>query len=237
MIPNGKLLYFGKDLEAMSFAKKYHQWIIKEFRPYIGDVVAEVGAGTGDFSELLLRSHVQELVAFEPSENMYPLLLEKLQANPTAQAINDFFGGPTSPPAQEFDSVIYVNVLEHIEDDVRELFQAYKAIKPGGHILLFVPALPWLYSDLDRHLGHFRRYYKGDLAEKVRKSGFHIVKAKYFDSLGIIPWYVAFVLLKRTISSRNVSLYDNVAVPIVSWVESIVPPLLGKNVLLVGQKA
>jgi SAM-dependent methyltransferase len=236
MIPNEKPQYFGKDLEAMSFAKNYHGWILKEFQPFLGDVVAEVGAGTGNFSQILLCSHIKQLMAFEPSGNMYPVLLERLKNNPKAQAINDYFGGPTSAHEEKFDSVIYVNVLEHVEDDTGELRHAFKAIKPGGRLLLLVPALPWLYSDLDRHLGHFRRYYKGELVKKVSQAGFRIVKAKYFDSLGIIPWYIFFTLLKRRISGNKVSLYDKIAVPIMSLLEGIVPPPIGKNVLLIGEK-
>jgi SAM-dependent methyltransferase len=229
--------YFGKDLEAMSFAHRYHQWIYTEFESYLGERVAEVGAGAGSFSTVLLQSPIiKHFQAYEPSGNMFPLLQEKLSNRSNALAINDFFGKPSSCQEEPFDALVYVNVLEHIEDDQKELQNAFQALKPGGHILLLVPALPWLYSELDRRLGHFRRYYKKELVAKVGNTGFSIIKAKYFDGLGIIPWYVFFTLLKKNITGGNVSLYDKIAVPLLSTFERIVPPPIGKNVLLIGQK-
>jgi SAM-dependent methyltransferase len=234
MSGDGKPDYPGKDLEAMAFAVNYHRWIIDEFAPYLGDTVAEVGAGIGSVSRLLLRKPITRLVAFEPSGNMYPVLAETLRGEDRASAVNDFF---TPQYAQAgFDSAVYINVLEHIEDDRGELANALRALRPGGHLLVFVPALAWLYSDFDRHIHHFRRYAKGALASLVGDAGFTLVKARYFDLAGIIPWYVNFVLLKNSIGSTRVSLYDRLAVPVMRRVESAVAPPIGKNVLLVATK-
>ena len=231
-----KLEYPGQhQTEATAAARRYHDWILREFKPYIGNAVAEVGAGTGHFSERLLNLGIEQLDAFEPSENMFPLLHERLRSIPNARAVKEFFGrgGHTSG----FDTVLYVNVLEHIEDDVAELARAYETLKPGGHLLVFVPALQWLHGDLDRRVGHHRRYYKRDLVAKVREAGFTIAKAKYFDSAGVLPWYVGFVLLDGSITVNKASLYDAVAVPIVSRIERFIPPPIGKNVLVVGRKS
>jgi len=227
--------YFGKDLEAMSFAQNYHRWILSEFAPYLGQIVAEVGAGIGSFSRLLLDSGIARLVAFEPSTNMFPLLVQTLGADERAIAVNACF----TPAGNElrFDSILYVNVLEHVQDHATELTNAHAALKAGGHLLLFVPALPWLYGSLDRQVGHYRRYKKGELVELVRHAGFDIVKAHYFDAAGIIPWYVAFVLLERPISAGSVSLYDRLVVPIARTVERLLRPPIGKNLLLVARKS
>ena len=187
--------YPGKELEAMSFAVNYHRWIIDEFEPYLGETIAEVGAGIGSVSKLLLGKRIKRLFAFEPSHNMYSLLAKELRQEERAKAVNNFF----SPRyAQEgFDSVVYINVLEHIQDDRSELANALEALKPKGHLLLFVPALAWLYSDFDKQIGHFRRYAKKALSSLVQDVGFTLVKARYFDLAGIIPWYVNFVLLRN----------------------------------------
>ena len=143
----------------MSFAVNYHKWILSEFMPYIGNYVAEVGAGIGNFSRLLLKTdRINRLMAFEPSANMYPLLQKTLMNDKRAKAINGFFA--QGEISEYFDTVIYVNVLEHIEDDVSELVYVNNVLMRGGHLLIFVPALPWLYSNLDREIGHFRRYTK-----------------------------------------------------------------------------
>lgn len=229
--------YFGRDLEAMSFATNYHKWIIDEFKPYLGDKTAEVGAGTGNFSELLIDEHIKHLVAFEPSANIYPFLKDRLSENSKIETINRFFGDECYNFEKCFDSVVYVNVLEHVEDDEKELSYVYKALRIGGHALIFVPALSFLYSEFDKSLGHFRRYHKQDLAKLIQRVGFKIIKVKYFDFVGIIPWYIAFVLLKKSITGGPVSLYDRLVVPFMQKVEGVIVPPIGKNLLLIAQKA
>ena len=232
-----KPTYFGRDLEAMAFAINYHTWIVDEFKAYLGDCVAEVGAGTGSFSKLLTAEQIKHLVAFEPSANMYPLLKDRLQKENHVETVNDFFGDVCHRYEKGFDSVIYVNVLEHIEDDKKELLCAYEGLRESGHILIFVPALSWLYGDFDKKVGHYRRYHKGELIRLILRAGFDIVKVKYFDVAGIIPWYIAFVLLKKSLLGRNVSLYDKLVVPVMRKIEGIITPPIGKNLLLVGRKA
>lgn len=226
--------YFDKDLEAMSFANNYHKWILDEFLPFLGSSVAEVGAGVGSFSTLILKTDIKSLQAFEPSQNMYHLLQETIGQDRRVKAINDFFGKTNTE--EFFDSVLYVNVLEHIEDDVAELANVYKALNPNGHLLIFVPALPWLYSSSDQQVGHFRRYTKNNLIQLTQRSGFSIIKARYFDIAGIIPWYINFVLLKNSVDGSSVSLYDNLVVPFMRIIEGLVPPPIGKNILLIAKK-
>jgi SAM-dependent methyltransferase len=234
MLSNQRLQYFGKDLEAMAFAKNYHKWILSRFSPYLGNSVAEVGAGIGNFSTLILGTGIHSLVAFEPSLNMYPLLQAALAKDTRARTVNDFLGRTTAEPC--FDSILYVNVLEHIDDEVSEFAKARESLNPGGHLLMFVPAIPWLYSDLDRQVGHYRRYLKNDFIGITRRAGFSVVDARYFDIAGIIPWYINCVLLRNSLSGGGVSLYDRLVVPITRTMESLVPAPIGKNLLLIAKK-
>ena len=230
--------YYGRDLEAMSFATNYHRWVIDEFRPCFGDRTADMGAGTGNFSDLLLEARVTgQLVAFEPSANMYPVLEERLGARENVETVNGGLSDEYFESEKSFDSIVYVNVLEHIQNDGEELSSAHRALKPGGHLLLFVPALPSLFSELDRLLGHFRRYRKRGLVDLVRTAGFDVIKVKYFDFLGIVPWYLTYVLFKRTISRNDVIYYDRLAVPVMRRIEGAITPPVGKNILLVGRKS
>lgn len=226
--------YFGKDLEAMSFARNYHKWILADIRPFLGKSVAEVGAGVGSFSRLLLDCGIEALSAYEPSQNMYPVLRDSLRQEPRAKTFNGFFGEANE--TEQFDSVVYINVLEHVEDDAAELQRMRKAVRPGGHVLIFVPALQWLYSDLDRQVGHFRRYHRPALKKLVAASGLSLVRARYFDFAGILPWYVNFVLLKNEIGGGSVSAYDKLVVPVARVAEGLIPPPIGKNLLVVARK-
>ena len=231
---NNKTNYFGRDLEAMSFAKNYHKWIMDEFKPYLGQNVAEVGAGTGNFSELMME-HITHLVAFEPSKNMYLLLKDRFSKNARVETLNCTFASEYSRFEGCFDSIIYVNVLEHIEKDEQELYYVYNALRQGGHALIFVPALSFLYSNFDKTIGHFRRYCRKDFIKLVQHIGFNIRIVKYFDLAGIIPWYIAFVLLKRPISVGEVLIYDKLIVPLMQQVEKCITPPVGKNLLIVIQ--
>jgi SAM-dependent methyltransferase len=229
--------YFGRDLEAMSFARNYHAWIRDEFAPYLTGDVAEVGAGTGNFSQMLLQtSNLKRLLAIEPSANMFPHLRDALAQDTRADAENQTLDAIYAQHCEQFDAITYVNVLEHIERDAQQLQFARDTLKPGGHLLIFVPALPWLFSNLDRQVGHFRRYTRKPLRNLVVGAGFEIVKLHYFDVAGILPWYVAFVLMKRPIGGGSVSAYDRFVVPPMRKIESLIRPPIGKNLLLVAKK-
>lgn len=238
---NEKIEYVGKDLEAMSFAVNYHKWILDEFRTHLGKNVVEVGSGTGSFSEMLLDENPEVLTLIEPSE-MFNYLEENISRIKTDTKIcfyqsvftecSDKLNGNSKP-----DSVIYVNVLEHVEDDMTELKTIYQTLKSGGKCFVFVPALMMLYGEFDRKIGHFRRYTKKEIEEKFQAAGFRIVKSKYFDFLGMFPWYIKYKLLKSdSLDSNSVALYDKLAVPITKLAEKIITPFVGKSVLIIGEK-
>lgn len=228
--------YEGKDLEAMSFALKYHEWIANEFRPFLGKRVAEVGAGSGSFSELLLREPLEELVAVEPSREMYTRLLARTAGEARVTSRNDFFTNVSAEYTGHFDGIVYVNVLEHVEDDVQELSRIYDSLRPGGHVCLFVPALSWLYSAHDASIGHYRRYEKAPLIALLKGTGFEIARVRHFDILGVLPWLILMKLLRKNPSAGSVKLYDTCVVPISRMLESIIPPPIGKNLVIVGRK-
>lgn len=231
--------YFGRDLEAMSFARNYHRWILDGFRPQLGADVAEIGAGSGNFSEMLLSEpQVRSLVAFEPSANMFPRLAQALAPHKSkARAIQGYLADHAEGLRESFDTVLYVNVLEHVPDQGHELAQAWSLLRPGGTLLVFVPACPFLMSDFDRSIGHFRRYRKADLVAVVQGAGFRVERCRYFDILGILPWYLVFVLMKRTLSGGNVSSYDKFVVPWLRRLEGMVTPPIGKNLFLIAHKS
>jgi SAM-dependent methyltransferase len=225
--------YRGSELEFFADAVNYPRWIVDEFRPYFGETVAEVGAGIGTISKLILASGATRLFAFEPSTNLFPKLVEEMAQEPRCVPINDYF---RPARAAGCDSIAYVNVLEHIENDALELRLAHESLRPRGHLLVFVPALSWLYSNFDRGIGHYRRYSKRGLRKVVAEAGFELVSVRYFDLAGIIPWYFNFVLLNNQPNHGSVRLYDRLVVPVMRRVESVLAPPLGKNLLLVARK-
>jgi len=226
--------YPGRELEAMGSANHYRRWIVDSVAPYLGRDVAEVGAGIGSISSLLLAKPIDRLTAFEPSDNMYPHLAAAVAGDARARSIHGLFGPEQA--GRGYDSVVYINVLEHVEHEREELDRAREALRPGGHLLVFVPALAWLFSAFDREVGHFRRYSLPGLERVVEHANFEIVHSRYFDFAGVLPWYVYFTLMGRSMSRGSVSLYDHVVIPPMRVVEGIVRPPIGKNILLVARR-
>lgn len=236
---NDKVVYVGKDLEAMSFAVNYHRWILEEFRPFLGRHLVEVGAGTGSFSEMLLDERPETLALIEPSE-MFEFLRQNIAQFDTAARVEYFqtiFTRAAANLRPAPDTILYVNVLEHIEDDRGELAKVYETLAPGGHCLVFVPALQALYGPFDEKIGHFRRYTKREVADKARGAGFRVEKLKYFDFVGIFPWFVKYKLLKSdSLAPGAVDAYDKYAVPVTKRFERLLPLPVGKNILAVLKK-
>ena len=219
----------------MGFAVRYHAWIRDEFAPAVRGDVAEVGAGDGAFSELLLQLQPRSLTLFEPCAAMHARQPERVVGDARVRRENIVFAERAGGEA-EFDTVVYVNVLEHIEDDRGELRLMHRALRAGGRICVFVPALRWLMSDHDRAIGHLRRYERAELRDKVDEAGFAIERLHFFDSLGTLAWWLCMRVLKLPLRGGSVDLYDRAAVPLLRAFESRLRPPLGKNLLLVARK-
>ncbi len=224
----------------MAFAPNYHGWILDRFRPYLGRRIAEIGAGSGNFARLLLGERIESLHLVEPSSAMFqhlPALAKSDPAGRVALYNAVFLAVRRQLKTAEIDSLIYVNVLEHIVEDDRELRGMNEVLPPGGRIFVFVPALPFLYGSHDRAVGHVRRYRRRDLAEKCSNAGFNVLHAGYFDIAGIVPWWFKYCLFRSTrMEAGAVHFYDRLVVPVMSRLEGWLPPPLGKNIILVAEK-
>jgi SAM-dependent methyltransferase len=237
-----KVEYAGKDLEAMDFAVAYHTWILDLIKPYLGKNIVEVGAGTGSFSSLLLKTRPDSLTLVEPSA-MFEKLLAKFGSTDGQTKIrlfHDLFSNVAENIRMDGspDSILYINVLEHIDDDVGELRIVYDALGKSRRVILFVPALPLLFSRFDRQIGHFRRYRRSALKEKCEAAGFKILMLRWFDLPGVLPWLVKFRMLRSMeVEPGAVQLYDRLAVPFIRPIENLIPPPFGKNLLLIAEKA
>lgn len=234
--------YAGKDLEAMSFAVNYHRWLLSLFAPYLGKRIVEVGAGTGSVSELLIEYHPEILSLVEPSTAMYEQLrscIAGLKTPARIETYNDVFERVAESIKRSAapDSIIYVNVLEHIADDAAELRIIKHTLDPGGRVFIFVPALPWLHGSMDQQLGHYRRYRRSELEEKCVAAGFKVIVSRYFDFLGVLPWWFKYRLLRSdSMEPGAVKIYDQLVVPLAKTLEATITPPLGKNVLLIAEK-
>lgn len=230
--------YITSDLDDMSNAKNYSKWIISLIKPYIGDYILEVGAGCGNFTQVLLEVTNSKILTIEPSKKQFNLLLENLANHKERVSCENIFSNTLvkNNTSIKFDTIIYNNVLEHIEYDVEELKNIKKLLKPNGHIVIYSPALPFLMSEFDKSIGHFHRYTKKEILQKINQAGYTSVKFTYVDFIGVFLWLIKFKLLKsKRLGVESVKIFDSIIVPIISGLEKIIPIPIGKNVLVIAK--
>lgn len=229
-------LYLSQELGVLSNAKNYYRWILGYFKDYLGNRVIEVGPGYGAFSELLLsEAKAEELILVEPADNHFSLLQSRFSGKKGIQFIHGYL--EELPDSISADSLIAINVFGLIEDDEAFLKFVHKRLKAGGHLLLFAPALPFLYGTLDVAFGMVRRYTKSGLASLIQTAGFHVEWVRYFNFIGVVGWFIGGKLLqKRTLNSFDVKLYDQWVVPWMSRLEKGWEPPIGQSLLAVARK-
>jgi SAM-dependent methyltransferase len=227
------------DLERLGTARHFFDWVLDEFEPYLHGSVLEVGAGRGTITRLLADRYPElRLVALEPADNVFGELSSFAALSPGVTACQATLADYRPDGDRLFDAVMYLNVLEHIEDDAAELRLASAALRPGGAVLVFGPAMEVLYSELDHRAGHYRRYDTDRLRGLLEDAGLEPISVSYFDVLGVLPYLVVYRLLRRdAISGGSMWGYDRVLIPLSRLVQKAVPaPPLGKNVIAVAVK-
>ena len=245
MMPQTKYDSLAADLEALTGLENYHGWILDEIRPYLKTRLVEIGGGIGTFSKLLVSAHLPphpdaRLEVFEPVRSLCLRLRDELQHS-HPDLIQEGRLAVTEkhfqPSPDQCDTVIMINVLEHIQGDQEMVRAVYHALSPGGTFVVYSPALPWLYSPHDKAVGHYRRYGMNHLEQIMHKEGFVVVAAKYMDCMGVLPWYLLNVIGGATsINPHLARLYDTWFVPVTRWMEGRDGLGIGKNILMVGRK-
>ena len=216
----------------------YLDWQLEQFQPFLGDRILEIGCGIGGILERL-----------PPCSLIHSLDVE---ADVLAAARQRFVGRPecqfslldlatcseqtfSNLKSQRFDTVLAVNVLEHIQNDGLILQRVEQLLQPGGHLLILVPAHQWLYGEYDRLDGHFRRYSKNSLARLIAQTKLRIRRLHYFNLLGAAGWWLHYRLLKNTMHGTGQFALMNRMIPLMKRAERIVSPPVGLSVIAVLQ--
>jgi 2-polyprenyl-3-methyl-5-hydroxy-6-metoxy-1,4-benzoquinol methylase len=233
-----KHAYAADDLEVIEEAHRYGDHVFGLFRPYIGRRVLEVGAGIGTMSRKLVRE-ADLVVGVEPNANCLSRLEAAMRAAPNFTLLPCHLEecDRAELHRQQLDTVYCINVLEHIEDDVAALKMFRDVIVPGGHVLIYVPAVQAAYGPLDAELGHHRRYSKRTLATAFAAAGLELRRLTYANPIGLIGWmYNSHVTKARHHSLEQVKLFERFVAPWALPLERLIPPPIGSSLAAVGLK-
>ena len=199
----------------------------------MGPSVLEVGCGTGNFT-LLLAESGRRVTGVEVNADYVVQARKRLKSWPNVQVMCG--DATTAEWTETFDSIVLLDVLEHIETDVDFLGRVRQTLKPGGRLILKVPAGPWLYSPMDRAIGHYRRYDRPSLDKAIQTAGMDVATMRYFNLPGTLGWWLNGRVLKRTIPpSEQISLFESL-VPLLRASESLVSPPFGLSLIAVCKR-
>ncbi len=212
----------GEILERMNRAPRFTAWMTDVIRPYVGNRVLEVGAGTGNVSIHLMPRWCYWATDVNPHYLQYLATLRATRPYMRVGYANAMEAG-SFPAGQTFDTVVCLNVVEHIEDDVSALRNIYDALDAGGRAIILVPCGPWLYGTLDRVLGHFRRYTRPRLVEIAQQAGFQVDEMLKFNRIGVLAWWLnGRVLHKKTFALGQIRIL-NFLTPLFRLLDPLLP--------------
>lgn len=222
-----------KTLESMNQATWYNQWVKNKFSGNLKGQILEIGCGIGNFSEIL--ANYGSLTAIDINEGYVRSAKQRL-GNKAAIGIGDIEKGEYFFGKKTFNSIVCINVLEHIENDRKSLVNIYKLLAPDGLLTLLVPSHNFLYNSIDKSIGHFRRYEKSELSEMMSESGFEVKKIRRLNLLGSIGWFIAGkVLGEKHVSEAKIKIFNLIS-PIFLFLENLIETPIGTSLLLIASK-
>jgi SAM-dependent methyltransferase len=227
--------YVGSELNLFAAARHWKAYWASQIRPFVGGDVAEVGAGIGSNTPTLVDGGVGRWVCLEPDPSLLSELSKKL-AGERGRPYEAVGGTLYSLAGQQFDTIIYIDVLEHIENDRGELEEAASHLRPGGHLVVLSPAHQALYSPFDAAIGHFRRYSRSSL-QAVSPAGLIQVRLRYLDSLGLFASLANSLFLRQSMPTKGqIEFWDNWIIPPSRFLDKILLYSAGKTVLGIWRK-
>ena len=228
-------LHGFETLRTMDTLQRYNAWLWSQLSPYIGQRILEAGCGTGTFTRYLsARERVVSLdfdrhyVSIVRAEHAGAANVRVEWADLAAAEWPDLSG-------EALDTVVSMNVIEHLPDDAVVVRRFWELLQPGGRVALLVPAHARLYGAIDAAIGHYRRYNRSGFSTLLRAAGFEVEKARYLNPTGVLGWYLNGRVLRRTtVPLGQATWYDRVY-PILSQLERLNLPF-GLSVLAIGRK-
>lgn len=227
--------YPGEELALFQHATHWKKYFSRQVRPYIKGKVLEAGAGMGATTLLLNDGSAEEWWLTEPDAQLSSLLEEKLR-NKLLPGNCHLLKQGGNDPALLFDTIVYIDVLEHIEADREELMQAASRLNENGHIIVLSPAYQALYSPFDKAIGHYRRYTR-NMLKAISPPGLQLVHCRYYDSMGYFASLLNKTMLKQKMPTlKQVLFWDNWLLPVSKVTDKLFFHRFGKSIIAAWRK-
>ncbi len=223
-----------EELILMEEAVNYNMWITSLCKPYIKGDLLEIGSGIGSFTSKWFEI-ADSIVALEIAANCIKIFKERYGSENRITVIEKDITDLSEDLIERYDTVVSINVFEHIENDFKAFSNVFKVLKPQGNFICFVPAFQKLYGKTDRAVGHYRRYNREELLEKLNRAGFLIKEVRYINIIGYFAW--SLTGNKKTVLSRkNIIFYDRFIIPFLKQIESVIKVPVGQSLLVIASK-
>jgi ubiquinone/menaquinone biosynthesis C-methylase UbiE len=229
--------YVGNELELFQYASTWKNYFGKFLQPYLKGKVLEVGAGIGGTTLHLCDGSQDKWTCLEPDPRLFDELKRKVDSKELPACCEAVKGVINNLPMQvKYNTIMYIDVIEHIEDDAAELASAYNYLEEGGYLVVLVPAHQYVFSPFDKSIGHFRRYNKKMLRTAAPK-GMSVNKMWYLDSMGLMASLVNKFFLKQTYPTpKQIRMWDKKLVPVSRIADVLINYQTGKTLIGVWQK-
>jgi SAM-dependent methyltransferase len=224
--------YQGDELEVFAHATNWKSYFGSHLRPLLCGRVLEVGSGVGATTRLLCDGRQVSWQCLEPDARLADQMRERLARAPLPIPVEvDVATVADLPAGAVYDTILYIDVLEHVEDDRGEMERAAAHLAPGGRVIVLAPAHQWLYTPFDQAIGHFRRYSARTL-RTVTPPTLRIERIFYLDSAGLLASLANRLLLRSASPSlRQVRFWDGVLVRVSRLTDPMSFFCLGKSVV------
>jgi SAM-dependent methyltransferase len=234
---NDDLPYIGQELDIFAHAANWKRYWSSHVCPFLSGDVLEVGAGIGANTPLLTPDRFRSWVCLEPDARLAERATAAFTGNPATSGCKVVVGTTSSlPPEPCFDALLYIDVLEHIEDDKDELRRAAGLLRPGGRVIVLSPAHQWLYTAFDRSIGHCRRYDRASLTA-CSPEGCALSRMWYLDSVGMLASSANRLLLHQAMPDlRQILFWDRYLVRPSTLLDRLLMHSVGKSILAVWSK-
>lgn len=229
---NEKYKYVGEELELFRWAVNWKQTIRRHIQSFLKGRVLEVGAGKGSTTKIFRTGSEDSWTCLEPDPSMASILQTEI---PEVEVITGLL--KDVPAGRLFDAILYIDVIEHIEDDRSEIHNAAAHLAAGGHLIVLCPAHPWLFSPFDKSIGHFRRYTKA-MFRAMRPEALSEKKMIYLDSVGLFASMANKLILSQALPTRKqITFWDNYLVRVSKVADWVLRYSFGKSILIIWEAA